>query len=62
MAKTVPPPENRPPGTEQPHPLPLPEDALPLPTAQFRRRAWIAFQRALDPLAQPRPMRLTRHN
>ena len=33
---------------------------LPLPTAQFRRRAWLEFQRALDPLAPPKPLRLTR--
>jgi len=30
--------------------------ALPAPTAWFRRRAWQAYQRALDPLAQPRPL------
>ena len=29
---------------------------LPKPTAQFRRRAWLLFQRALDPLAPPRPL------
>jgi hypothetical protein len=34
------------------------EDALPAPTIPFRRRAWLAFQRALDPLARPRPLRL----
>jgi hypothetical protein len=28
----------------------------PTPTARFRRRAWLAFQRALDPLASPRPL------
>jgi hypothetical protein len=27
------------------------------PTPQFRRRAWREFQRALDPLAVPRPLR-----
>jgi hypothetical protein len=26
-----------------------------LPTAPFRRSAWLAFERALDPLAVPRP-------
>ena len=33
-------------------------DALPLPTptAWFRRHAWAAFQRAIDPLAQPKPL------
>jgi hypothetical protein len=35
-------------------------EALPLPTAQFRRRAWLEFQRAIDPLAPPRPPRLPR--
>jgi hypothetical protein len=29
---------------------------LPNPSTQFRRRAWLAFQRALDPLAPPRPL------
>jgi hypothetical protein len=29
---------------------------LPLPSMQFRWRAWLAFQRALDPLAQPRAL------
>jgi hypothetical protein len=32
-----------------------PED-LPTPSMQFRRRAWLAFQRALDPLAQPKKL------
>ena len=31
---------------------------LPLPTQRFRRRAWLAFQRALDPLAPPKPLPL----
>jgi hypothetical protein len=31
---------------------------LPRSTIQFRRRAWLAFQRALDPLARPKPFRL----
>jgi hypothetical protein len=26
----------------------------PKPTARFRRRAWLEFQRALDPLAPPK--------
>jgi hypothetical protein len=32
---------------------------LPEPTRRYRRRAWLEFQRALDPLAPPRelPMR-----
>jgi len=29
---------------------------LPAPTPQYRRRAWQEFQRALDPLAPPRPL------
>jgi hypothetical protein len=33
---------------------------VPAPTASFRRRAWLQFQRALDPLASPRPLRLGR--
>jgi hypothetical protein len=31
---------------------------LPLPTMQFRRRAWLQFQRALDPLAPPKQLPL----
>jgi hypothetical protein len=30
------------------------------PTPTFRIRAWQVFQRALDPLAQPRPLRRAR--
>jgi hypothetical protein len=29
----------------------------PMPTAQFRRRAWVEFQRAIDPLAPPKPLK-----
>jgi hypothetical protein len=29
-------------------------DTLPKPSMRFRRRCWMTFQRALDPLAQPR--------
>ena len=29
---------------------------LPHPTQRFRRRAWLEFQRALDPLAPPKPL------
>jgi hypothetical protein len=36
------------------------EAALPFPTAQFRRRAWLLFQRALDPLAPPKPLPIRR--
>jgi hypothetical protein len=31
-------------------------ELLPRPSAQFRRRAWLEFQRALDPLAPPKPL------
>jgi hypothetical protein len=34
--------------------------ALPSPTARFRRRAWLEFQKALDPLAPPKPLKLGR--
>ena len=30
---------------------------LPRPSPQFRRRAWLSFQRAIDPLAPPKPLR-----
>ncbi|MFL5965297.1 MAG: hypothetical protein ACJ747_01960 [Gaiellaceae bacterium] len=33
-----------------------PSWAIPRPTPHFRRRAWAEFQRALDPLASPRPL------
>jgi hypothetical protein len=33
---------------------------LPEPTAPFRRRAWMLFQRTLDPLAPPRPLPMRR--
>ena len=36
-------------------------EGRPLPTMQFRRRAWLEFQRALDPLAPPKPFRIDRH-
>jgi len=39
------------PGQRRPPPA---EQLLPAPTPQFRRRAWLAFQRALDPLAPPK--------
>jgi hypothetical protein len=29
---------------------------LPSPTQRFRRRSWLVFQRALDPLAPPKPL------
>jgi hypothetical protein len=31
---------------------------LPRPTMRFRRRAWLEFQRALDPLAPPKRFRI----
>jgi len=31
--------------------------ALPLASIQYRLKAWRAFQRALDPLAAPKPLR-----
>ena len=31
-------------------------EALPVPSMQFRRRAWLAFQRALDPLGPAKPL------
>jgi hypothetical protein len=37
------------------------EKLLPRPTTAFRRRAWLQFQRALDPLAKPKPLRIERH-
>jgi hypothetical protein len=33
---------------------------LPTPSMQFRRRAWLDFQRALDPLAQPKRLPMKR--
>jgi len=32
------------------------EEFLPAPSASYRRRAWIEFQRALDPLAPIKPL------
>ena len=32
------------------------ERGVPVPTESFRRRAWRQFERALDPLAPPRPL------
>jgi len=32
-------------------------EVLPGPTLRFRLDAWRTFQRALDPLAPPRPLR-----
>jgi hypothetical protein len=33
---------------------------MPSPTMQFRRRAWLEFQRALDPLAPPKRLPMKR--
>jgi hypothetical protein len=33
---------------------------LPKPTTSFRRRAWLEFQRAIDPLAPPKPFKIGR--
>jgi len=30
------------------------DDNLPAPSMRFRRKSWLEFQRALDPLAPPR--------
>jgi hypothetical protein len=29
---------------------------VPQPSPQFRRKSWREYQRALDPLAQPKPL------
>ncbi len=39
----------------------VPAEHVPLPTAHFRRRAWLEFQRAIDPLAPPKPLRQHEH-
>jgi hypothetical protein len=31
-------------------------EGIPSPSLRFRRRAWRQFQRALDPLAAPKPL------
>jgi hypothetical protein len=31
-----------------------PDDDLPTPSMRFRRKSWLAFQQALDPLAPPK--------
>jgi hypothetical protein len=44
---------------------PVPHDApdqdLPTPSASYRRRSWVQFQRALDPLAPIKPLPPPRH-
>ena len=32
------------------------DSVIPKPTASYRRRAWVQFQRALDPLAPIKPL------
>jgi hypothetical protein len=38
-----------------------PDLGLPTPSASYRRRSWVQFQRALDPLAPIKPLRRPRH-
>jgi hypothetical protein len=33
---------------------------MPAPTASFRKKSWLRFQRALDPLGPPKPLRKPR--
>jgi hypothetical protein len=40
----------------------VPVEHVPHPSPQFRRRAWLEFQRALDPLAPPKPLRSPRQH
>jgi hypothetical protein len=37
------------------------EARLPAPTASYRRRAWLEFQRAIDPLAPIKPQPRRQH-
>ena len=39
-----------------------PPSQLPRPSLQYRLKAWQAFQRELDPLAPPRPLRQPREH
>jgi hypothetical protein len=36
------------------------DEELPTASMQFRRRAWRDYQRALDPLASPKPLPIKR--
>ena len=50
--------------SESEKPPEMPRDTmknLPTPTMAFRRRAWLQFQRAIDPLAPPKPIKISRH-
>jgi hypothetical protein len=42
--------------SERPMKRPEEHDHLPNPSASYRRRAWIEFQKALDPLAPIKPL------
>jgi hypothetical protein len=42
-------------------PTPRRKKSLPQPSVAFRRKAWLEFQRALDPLAPPKPLKIPRH-
>ena len=44
------------PGSEKPEPDAQTARLLPQPSPLFWRQAWIKFQRALDPLALPKPL------
>src|SRR6266576_2684648 len=44
------------PGSEKPEPDAQSGPLLPQPSPLFWRQAWIKFQRALDPLALPKPL------
>jgi hypothetical protein len=46
--------------SEKPPDMPDNLKSLPTPTVAFRRRAWLQFQRAIDPLAQPKPLKISR--
>jgi hypothetical protein len=35
-------------------------EGLPTPSMRFRRKAWLEFQRALDPLARPKALPMKR--
>jgi hypothetical protein len=44
------------PGSEKPEPVAQTARPLPQPSPLFWRQAWIKFQRAIDPLALPKPL------
>jgi hypothetical protein len=46
---------NKPPPEERKKPVNT-DVHLPAPSASYRRRAWVEFQRALDPLAPIKPL------